>query len=342
MKRGERILIVGVNWLGDACMSMPALSALRQADPSAHITLLIKPKLAELWSMSREVDEVVLLEPGLAGTWRTGRQLRGCFDRAYILPNSWRAALIPFLAGIPVRVGTCGHGRRCLLTDLVNLPTAVVGGHQSLEMSCILDVTDAVAPEGNLPVRELKPPALDASSATLLEAVGKTDRLIGMLPGAARGPSKQWPVEHYKQLGRELTEQHGARLLLLGTAAEQQLCAEIATAVGPAAIDGSGRTGLPQLAALLSRCDAVVCNDSGGMHLAAVVGTPVVAIFGITDPVKTGPVGVGHHLVLAENVTRRRDIPRDSPEAVCALASVGSERVLTALLGVLDGAGGAR
>jgi heptosyltransferase-2 len=337
MKQGERILIVGVNWLGDACMSMPALSAFRCAHPTAHISLLIKPKLAELWGMSRDINTVILLEPGVAGTWRTARRLRGRFDRGYILPNSWRSALLPFLAGIPMRVGTHGHGRGRLVTDLVNLPVAVVAGHQSLEVSCILDVTDAVGPDGGLPVRALSPPALDETSTGLLADMAPDGRLIGMLPGAARGPSKQWPVEHYTQLGREVVDRLGARVLLLGTAAEQSLCAEIAGAVGPSAIDGSGRTSLPQLAGLLARCDAVVCNDSGGMHLAAVMGTPVVPIFGITDPVKTGPVGEGHRLVLAENVTRSRDIPRDSAAAVRALASVGSDRVLTALLAVLEG-----
>jgi heptosyltransferase-2 len=339
MKVGGRILIIGVNWLGDACMSMPALSAFRRAYPTTHISLLIKPKLADLWGMSKDVDDLILLEGGVAGTWLSARRLRGRFDRCYILPNSWRSALIPFLAGISMRVGTCGHHRGRLLTHLVNLPAAVVAGHQSLEYSCILDVTDAVSPQGQLPVEALVPPALDdASSALLGAALAAEKPLVAMLPGAARGPSKQWPVAHYQQLARDLVTRYDARILMLGTPAEEALCNEIAAAIGPAAIDGSGRTSLPQLAALLSRCATVVCNDSGGMHLAAVVGSPVVAIFGMTDPVKTGPVGQGHALVLAENVTRSRDISRDSAEAVRALASVGCDRVLTAVGSILDAA----
>ena len=164
----------------------------------------------------------------------------------------------------------------------------------------------------------------------------KNGPVIGMLPGAAHGPSKCWPVGNFLKVARDLIERHACSVILLGSKHEVGTCAEItAGASGPIA-DFSGKTSLQELAAMLSYCDVVITNDSGGMHLSAAVGTPVVAIFGITDPRITGPLGHGHRILSAATASRSRDLAPDSHEARNALRSILPEVVLAAVKEVLD------
>jgi len=322
------ILIVGVNWLGDACMTMPALQVFRQRHPQARISLLTKPPLAALWRLHPAVDEVLPLVPGHAGVWQTAAGLRRQrFDRAYIFPNSWRSALIPFLAGIPERIGTCGHGRRLLLTEQISLSERARQGHQQWEYVDILQL-------GKIP--ELPAPGMDLSNITHPLPPRSDIRTIGLIPGAARGASKQWPEAHYIAAARMIRKAIPCRFVLFGTAAERPVCQRIDEALQPDSQSLAGQTSLPVLASALGTCDTVICNDSGGMHLAAAAGTPVVAIYGLTDQRKTGPLGAGHQCIQADNVPVSRDIARHDADATRALASISPERVATTTLSTLQ------
>ena len=145
---------------------------------------------------------------------------------------------------------------------------------------------------------------------------------VAILPGAARGPSKQWPQEHFVAAAQQIAATHPCRFVILGTPSEAALCEQIAGTLGEAAISLAGKTSLPELTAALARCSTVLCNDSGGMHVAAAVGTRVVALFGMTDPGKTGPLGKGHRVMGAEGGTHSRDIHRESAEAEACLRSI--------------------
>ncbi len=323
-------LVVGLNWVGDGIMSMPALQAYRASHPNERIVLMVKPAMAALWAMHDAPDEILQLESGLAGARRAAAAIRkaGC-SRAFVLPNSFRAALVPFLARVPERIGMPGHARDFMLTQVVRAPLPPGREHQSYEMLSLL------APETPDPV---EPPKLSVSEDARTTATELLDEdggpWIALIPGAARGPSKQWPREHFEEAGRMLAKELEARFAVLGTPAEVELCEGVARAMGPAAISFAGRTNFGEWAALLERCRVVVANDSGGMHLAAALGTSVVALFGITDPARTGPLGPARILQHAQQ--RSRDVPRDSEAARLSLASIQPGEVYEAVLQMLE------
>ncbi len=325
MSGGGGILIVGVNWLGDGCMTMPALQVLRARHPHARITILVKPPLAALWHLHPAVDAILTLKPGNIGLWQTAAAIRaGKFDTAYTFPNSWRSALVPLLAGIPERIGTGGHSRGILLTHRVRLSPRARAGHQQWEYADILQLGDVAS----LPAPVLRLPPADPVWAPVSGGLP----MVGLIPGAARGSSKQWPEAHFIAAAQRIRESHACRFAIFGTAAEAPVCNRIAAALQPDAEALAGRTTLAQLAAGLAACDSVICNDSGGMHLAAAAGTPVVAIYGLTDPAKTGPLGSGHQCIQAEPQNASRDIARHDPLATEALRRISPGQVAEAVL----------
>ena len=324
----QRLLIGGTNWLGDSVMSMPALQRLKQQAPDTHVTLLIKPAMLPLWEMHGAVDAMIPIAGGRAGLRATVQALRRqrC-DRAVIFPNSFRSALLPFLARIPQRVGAAGHWRRMLLTDCVAGRAAADHSHQAREYLALLGL-DRSAP---LDPPAITPPAAAQEEAARLLPAADNAAWVAILPGAARGGSKRWPAERFVAVARQLVAAHGVRVALLGTASERCACDPIATALGEAAVNLAGQTSLAVLTAVLQRCRLALTNDSGGMHLAAAVGTPVVAIFGLTDPALTGPLGRDDRILCgAPPEQRSRDISRESAAAEVALRHVTSDQVLAA------------
>lgn len=327
------VLLYAPNWLGDAVMAMPALQLWRERNPDARLTILTKRSNAALWRMHPAADDVVELLPGTRGTFRTGRILRSRrFDAAYLLPNSFRAALIAWLARIPRRRGVARHARTLLLTERVRLSRAPEDYHQSRETAPIL-LGDDFTPSTPLPAPCLRVP--EELRANTLAAFGlgggrgAAAPLVGIIPGAARGDSKRWP--HFAAAARLLADRHPERrFVVLGTEAESGLCHEVAAAVGNAAVEVAGRTTMPQFAAILAACSVVLCNDSGGMHLAAAVGTPVVAVFGLTDWRRTGPLGPNSVVVRQEGVEGRRAIARHSAAAAAVLRGIPPERIAAA------------
>lgn len=322
----ERILIVSTNWIGDAIMSMPALQLFRTARPAAEITVLTKPGLKALWQMHPAADRIETLDetrPTIAKL----RQKR--FDCAYIFPNSFRSAFIPFMAGVPRRIGSHGHWRRMLLTETVHLP----GGHQQFEYLKILGVQgEPPAPHLNVPEESFNSLNARLAAAGFRPACRP---VVTLLPGAARGPSKRWPAAYFTALAKRLREEQSAQILLGGGQGDAAVCAEIAASAGPDVISLAGQTTIQEWAAMLKLSYCVVSNDSGGMHLATAVGTPVVAIFGMTDPKKTGPLGTS--VVLQKSAVQSRDIARDSESARLALEAVTPDEVYAAASGLLKG-----
>jgi heptosyltransferase II len=175
----------------------------------------------------------------------------------------------------------------------------------------------------------------DAVAAARNRLAGLAHPRIAFIPGAARGPSKQWPAAHFVQLGKMLAAERGCGIAVFGSSGEAELCAEVAAGIGAAALNLCGQTGLAEWIALMKICDLVVCNDSGGMHLAAAAGTPLVALYGITDPARTGPLGTACR-VLQNSAVQNRDVDRDSAEARASLASIPPEQVFAAVLQSLE------
>ena len=186
----------------------------------------------------------------------------------------------------------------------------------------------------SLPHPQLTVPDASTEWAKQQFATMATPRLA-LLPGAQRGPSKQWPEHHVQQLLQEWLAQTDGTAVLLGTSDDMALCTRLRSHAGPQRVlDLSNQTNLHQLAAVLAEVDAVLANDSGGMHLAAALGTPTVGIFGLTDPERTGPIGPKVR-ILQKSDQRSRDIPRDCPQARQALEKVTPREAFGALLELL-------
>lgn len=321
----DAVMIVGLNWLGDSIMAMPAIQAYRRAFPEKRLVMLTKPKLAGLWPMHTAIDETWICPENLSGIRRSSAQARARrFSSAYILPQSFRSAIVPFLAGIPARIGQSGHCRRFMLTKIISRTPDMARFHQQYEY---MDVLGVAAHNNELPTLRIQSHSVEMARALL----GQTKEfLIGLIPGAARGASKRWPADHFASLGRTISRKYDCTILIFGSDADRNLCEFIRGQIGENALNLAGQTSLPDFAALLALCKTVIGNDSGGVHLAAATGAAVVAIFGITDPAKTKPLG-SKVIVLQDSPLRSRDVSRNSVLAAASLKKITPERAAEAV-----------
>ncbi len=294
----RRIMVKEVNWLGDVVMSLPALRAIRRTWPDAHLAILIKRELAGFFDGARWLDEVIAYSVA-RGTRGLGDRLRIVgeirkrdFDLAVLFPNSFESALWTTLARVPRRAGYAADSRSAMLTIRARPTPLAMGAHQAhywLEM-----VRASIGASGDADdfAIEASPPHLEKMRAWLAARRKRADaRLVALAPGAAFGPAKEWPANHYARLIDLLAERYGAESLMVGAPGERARCAEIAAASRSGAIVAAGETNIGELLALLAIADGFIGNDSGAMHVAAALGRPTVGIFGSTNPVRTGPMG---------------------------------------------------
>ena len=280
-----RSVIIAPQWIGDAVMSEPLLSRLAQRGEQLSVAAL--PWVAPVYRAMPQVAELIEL-PFAHGRldWAARRNIaaawRGRFDRAYVLPNSIKSALIPWLAGIPKRIGYQGEGRMLLLNERLRNP---VGRPPMVAFYA------ALAGE---PMRGAERPAMEFESAVLDQATRAAGVTRGgywaFAPGAEYGPAKCWPADHYAELAHTLHRQHGQPVLLLGSGKEAALCEQIAAQSAGACRVLAGQTSLIDAMALIAAARGVVSNDSGLMHVAAAFGVPQAAVFGSTSPEHTPPL----------------------------------------------------
>ena len=365
-----RILVRGVNWLGDAVMTTPALVRLREACPSARITMLCQSKMTELWQGHPAVDEIIPIGAG-EGAWAVSRRLRaGRFDAAVILPNSPRSALEVWLAGIPARAGYARPWRNWLLTTAVK---AVEGRPRMRKrtpaeirelLSVGRDSNGAFGIDGSAhqiydylhlvgalgASRELVDPVLRVSPSEMVAARGKFltgltpafadsgSAFVGLNPGAEYGPAKRWPLESYVEVARVILNRDPAiRILVFGGGRDVETASAIVSAVGSRALSLAGRTTLREMMSMMSICRVLVTNDTGPMHVAAALGVPVVAIFGSTSPELTSPGSPGRfpgRLVRA-GVACSPCFLRECPVDFRCMKQIPPSQVLEALTSIL-------
>lgn len=333
----RRILVRSVNWVGDAVLTLPALMALRRRFPSAEVAVLASPWVAGLFAGQPGVDRVIELQrdgehAGLRGRWRLARRLRAeGFDLAVVLPNSVDAALIPWLARIPRRLGVPADGRGLLLTHKVPAP-APPGSHQ---VERYLGLVRALGAECAPVPRFLVSEAARQEAARLLEEHGvPTGRpLVALNPGSVYGGAKRWPAERYAAVGDALAAE-GRTVLLVGSRREAPVLEAVAARMQKPGILLAGRTDLPTLAALLERSRLLLTNDTGAMHVAGAVGTPVVALFGPTDAVATGPLGPTAR-VIREPVPCSPCLYRECPIDHRCMTRISVDQVLEACVSLL-------
>ncbi len=290
----RRILVRAPSWLGDAVLALPVLDGLRRTFPGAEVVVSAKRPVTDLLTMVPGLAAVVPdAGRGFRGLAATARRLRRerC-ELALLLPNSFGSALLARLAGIPHRVGYARDGRSPLLTAAVRAPAAAGRWHQVDSYRALLGALGWDEGERR-PVLVVPPPA--AAVADRLLAAGASPPggrpVIAVAPGGAYGGAKRWGADRFAAAADRIAGELGAAVVVVGSGREVGEAAAVARRVRAPVVNLAGRTALPDLGAVLARCGVLVTNDSGAMHVAAGVGTPVVAIFGPTDPAATGPLG---------------------------------------------------
>jgi len=290
-------------------MSEPALAALRELFPTAEITLLVKPAIAELLRGHPALQRILVYEDpgrhvGITGKWTLAGTLRRLrFDLAILFQNAFEAALVTFLAGIPRRYGYATDGRRFLLSDPIAVPERMKIGHQVQYYLDMLRPLGSERPAGS-PRLFLSHEEEQAMDQRLAEAgVHESDLLLGLNPGSTYGSAKRWLPERFAETADRLSQEQGmqsgrrVRVVIVGARGEEALGRAIADRMQVKPIQLSGRTTMRELMAVIKRCDLFLTNDTGPMHLAASFGVPVVALFGPTDSRTTSPFGSGHTIV---------------------------------------------
>ena len=311
-----RTLVISPNWIGDAVMAQPLLQQLKQQHPERAIDVLAAPSVSPVWRAMAEVDGV-LETPFRHGAlqlkerWAFARQLRQRgYCAAYVLPNTLKYALIPWLAGISRRVGYKGEMRYGLLN---------VMHHDDVPARPMVPFYAALAQPPSMPLANVPRPRLGASGEQIAAACAKTGiapgrPLVVFAPGAEFGAAKRWPAAHFAQLAKAIFDMDPlAQVALLGSPKDRQACDDVVAGSGAAAIFNlAGTTSLGEAIALIARADAVVANDSGLLHIASALNRPVVALYGPTDPDHAPPfsdVARSLSLRLACSPCRQRECP---------------------------------
>lgn len=354
--RGPRTLVISPNWIGDAVMAQPLLARLRAAHPERPIDVLAPPSVAPVWRQMAQVDEV-LETPFRHGPlqlrerWRYARTLRRRgYAAAYVLPNTLKYALIPWLAGIAQRVGYKGESRYGLINVMhfddvpprpmvpfyaaLGLPPGPVG----------LPHLSSPAAGAHLPAPPPLRPRLQASPEQMAAACARAGLdplrpVVVFAPGAEFGSAKRWPASHFGALAQAILAQAPqTQIALLGSPKDKDVCTDVALAAGPAAAavhNLAGATSLAEAVALIARAGAVVSNDSGLLHIASALNRPVIAIYGPTDPGHAPPfsdVAASISLRLACSPCRQRECPLGHQDCMRQIAAAQVWQTLQPML----------
>jgi heptosyltransferase-2 len=332
-------------------MAMPAVHRLRELEPESHIAILCPAKLRDLWQHNPHVNQVIPFDrPADVDRLRAGR-----YDVAVLFPNSFRAAWECWRAGIDQRVGFAGQWRRALLTDVVPEPAGEKPVTQALTVAGqtfkrkhypvirhlsqrYLDIVghlgasrEFIAPRLFLANEDLSP------LRKFFHDTGEP--FIGIHAGAEYGPAKRWPAERFAEVAQRVSQQIDCRFLVFGGPGEVDLANQIAAALRAAdpdpnfVINVAGKTSLLELCGLIKFCRLLISNDTGPMHLAVALGTPVVAIFGSTSAPATRPTGP-RDIVLHQPVECSPCFLRDCPIDFRCMNQITVESVTAAVLQV--------
>jgi lipopolysaccharide heptosyltransferase II len=321
-----RILIRASNWLGDSVISVPAIRAIKTGRPDAHITIAAPKKIAAIWKLVPEVDEIIPLpNRGLFAAVRAIRR-QPRFDVAVVFPNSLRSALEVWLSGIPRRVGYRGHSRKWLLNQIV--PENERVGPPEHQVFHYLRIAKNLGAEisGEFIASKKMPNAQRPTPNSQL--------LVGLCPGAEYGPAKRWLPERFAEAATSIAMQRDVKWILFGTKKDAAIGEKICTTLGDHCVNRIGQTTIQQLIEELRECRLLLTNDTGTMHLASLLGVPVVAIFGSTEPRMTGPLGDGH-VILRHQVECSPCFLRQCPIDFRCMKAVTVQEAVDAVLSML-------
>jgi heptosyltransferase-2 len=356
----KKILIRGVNWIGDAVLTIPAIKAIRKAFPDARISLLVRPWVAEIFEGNPDINEVILYEDrfnSITGKFKLAMILRAKgFDTAILLQNAFDAALLAWLSGVPERIGYSRDYRRMLLTKAV--PVKTVPSSQFPVLSSknkdipkqhhVYYYMNLLKESLNIETKNIEP-SIYLTEEEIQQAKNffnselgtqNSKLIVGINPGATYGSAKRWMPERFAELIHRIIGELDGRVVLFGSKSEVEIVREISSKFqvpSSKLLNMTGKTTLRELAALISECDAFITNDSGPMHIASALHVPIVAMFGSTDKRITGPIGEGHKVV-SKDISCSPCLQRECPEGhLKCMTDITTEDVFNALLKVLPG-----
>ena len=294
----KRVVVRGTNWVGDSVMSIPALRALRRVLPDARITLVLRPGVRGLFADAEFIDELLVYDRrnmfsafGQVREWKKRN-----FDLALLFQNAFEAALIPFLAGVPLRLGYATESRRAMLSHPLALPDWRSTRHEVFYYLYLVTALEQFLyqtsniceadPDASLELSESR----RQEAAHLLQTYGlNTDRsIVAICPGSINSRAKRWPAESFAKLADKLLDER-RQVVFVGSPAESEVSREVTNRMRNKPAVLTGKTTIDQLASILGVVDLVVTNDTGPAHIAAALGRPTLVIFGPTNPLTTRP-----------------------------------------------------
>lgn len=291
----KKILIRSANWVGDAVMSTPAIQSLRHSFPDAEISILTKPWTAAIFQHNPHIDNILIYNAhgrhrGIKGILRLSKDIRKQkFDMAFLIQNAFEAALISWLAAIPVRLGYDTDARKALLTHAVHRKPEYKKRHQIDYYLEILSNAGLPVNGGRLVYTVTREETRYAQEMLSRSQISGKTKWVGINPGAAFGTAKRWFPERFADVCNQLRKLDDIRVMIFGAPGEEDIGKTIREHIGKDCIDLTGKTTLRQAAALIRACDAFITNDSGLMHIAAALDVPQIALFGPTNHLTTSP-----------------------------------------------------
>jgi len=299
----KRIVVRAPTWVGDVAMSVAAMRELRRLFPSAHITAAARHVSADLLREAASVDEV-LVQDGSEWLPQVRQWREQQFDLAVLLQNSFQSAAIAFLARVPIRIGYRTDRRRIVLTHPVDVPAWKHERHEIYYYLNLVRELERFAygdsarrhtdPEYTLQISEQR-------KRTALETLRRNglrsdSRLALLCPGSINSRAKRWPAERFAALC-DLLSQSGVQVALIGSAAELEISREVSARATRKPIILTGETRVADITGIISVADLLVTNDTGPAHIAAALGTPVLVIFGPTNPATTRPFAPNSEII---------------------------------------------
>ena len=296
-----RILIIGPAWIGDMVMAQSLFITLKQQYPDCQIDVLAPAWTLALVERMPEVSLALAMPPlargqlGLMERIKLGKSLRSHhYDQAILLPNTWKSALTPFFANIPLRTGYTGECRWGLLNDIRRLDKTVLTQTVQRFVALAASSQPAVAPM--CPVPRLRINLENQQQALDKFVLHTKSKILALCPGAEYGEAKRWPAAHYAQVAKARLHA-GWQVWLFGSQKDAAVAAQINQLNDNRCVDLSGKTSITEAIDLLALADAVISNDSGLMHVAAALNKKLIALYGSSDPRFTPPLNANAKII---------------------------------------------
>jgi len=335
----QNIIVRMPNWVGDMVMATPVLSDLRKAFPDARLTAMCRSPISDLLQEDVEIDELFSFTKTSRLVRRDekksilDRLKKGAYDLGVILPTTFSSAWWFWQGDVKVRLGFDGAGRKSLLTHVIDKPSNVQNQH------LIQTYKHLLTPLG-IPVSDTKPrlylkeKEIEQAKVLLSQhGVKPHHKIVGINPGAAYGSAKCWLPERFREVTMRLLDDKDVIVVYFGDLITSNLVKEVCQGLSTRVINMAGLTSLRELSCLISLCDALLTNDSGPMHIAGAVGTPIIALFGSTNSIVTGPWQESS--VIQKHVACSPCYRRTCPIDFKCMKQIGVDEVVHAILNVL-------